>query len=129
MRTFRSGRSGFTCLKSNVSLLPSARNLSIRLEVNTCKLTVIVSSLFNAIADCSALHASLLPNGQPSSFPFMDSMEDNEDAWEDADEDDDAIVADADLEAGEGEDEGGEAGRIRSDFHSGGGPGARFRPY
>lgn len=28
-----------------------------------------------------------------------------------------------------GETNGGEAGRVRSDFHSGGGPGARFRPY
>jgi nucleotide-sensitive chloride channel 1A len=28
-----------------------------------------------------------------------------------------------------GDGQGGEAGRVRSDFHSGGGPGARFRPY
>jgi nucleotide-sensitive chloride channel 1A len=28
-----------------------------------------------------------------------------------------------------GDEQGGEAGRVRSDFHSGGGPGARFRPY
>jgi nucleotide-sensitive chloride channel 1A len=30
---------------------------------------------------------------------------------------------------GEANGEAGEAGRVRSDFHSGGGPGARFRPY
>lgn len=86
-----------------------------------------VEPLFQAMSDCSALHDSLLPNGQPSSFPFLDGDDDDEDgdgdegAWEDADE--------------EGGDQGvngtGEAngGRVRSDFHSGGGPGARFRPY
>ncbi|KAK8865882.1 hypothetical protein IAR55_001030 [Kwoniella newhampshirensis] len=72
--------------------------------------------LFQALSSCSALHASLLPNGEPSSFFGFNADDDDDDdgQWEDADEDDDG---------------GNGQGRVRSDFHSGGGPGARFRPY
>lgn len=88
-----------------------------------------VQPLFSALSSCSALHASLLPSGEPSSFGFFpsnDDIDDGEAEWSDADEEDDG------AQDGEGEGEGGEeggAGRVRSDFHSGGGPGARFRPY
>jgi nucleotide-sensitive chloride channel 1A len=77
-----------------------------------------VSPLFEALSDCSALHDSLLPSGETSSFPFFPGDDDDEE-YEDEDEEMD----------GEANGEGGEAGRVRSDFHSGGGPGARFRPY
>ncbi|WVQ85399.1 hypothetical protein IAT38_007564 [Cryptococcus sp. DSM 104549] len=71
--------------------------------------------LFQALSNCSALHDSLLPSGEPSSFFGFggdddDDFEGEDGQWEDADEE-----------------EG--PGRVRSDFHSGGGPGARFRPY
>lgn len=51
----------------------------------------------------------------------------------DGPDDDEDDVEDDDEEGGwedvaQGED-GGEGGRVRSDFHSGGGPEARFRPY
>ncbi|ORY28994.1 regulator of volume decrease after cellular swelling-domain-containing protein [Naematelia encephala] len=45
--------------------------------------------LFQALSDCSALHASLLPNGEPSSFfGFGDQMDgpDDQGDWEDDDE-------------------------------------------
>jgi nucleotide-sensitive chloride channel 1A len=42
--------------------------------------------------------------------------EDDDEGWED------------DMDQTEG-DSGVDGGRVRSDFHSGGGPGARFRPY
>jgi hypothetical protein len=71
-----------------------------------------VESLFGALSTCSALHDSLLPTGEPSSFfGFGDDGDDDDDgdaAFEDADE---------------------SGGRVRSDFYSGGGPGARFAPY
>lgn len=79
--------------------------------------------LYYALSDCSALHDSLLPNGQPSSFPFFDP-EDDDEAFQDADEDGDAAGEDTDMNG-----DGVNGGRVRSDFHSGGGPGARFRPY
>ncbi|WWD17933.1 hypothetical protein CI109_102378 [Kwoniella shandongensis] len=84
----------------------------VRIFLNESKL----EPLFQALSSCSALHASLLPNGEPSSFFGFsgdDDDEDNDGQWEDADEDQD----------GQGQ------GRVRSDFHSGGGPNARFRPY
>lgn len=86
---------------------------------------MVVQPLFDALATCSAINDSPNPNGQTSHFPFIDNDddEDNDEAWEDADED-----ADDQANGGEGA-VGGEGGRIRSDFHSGGGPGARFRPY
>jgi hypothetical protein len=88
-----------------------------RAACNDSGLTSPVQPLFNALSFCSALHDSLLPNGQTSTFPFFDNDdEDDNDAWEDGDA----------RMNGEG---GGEAGRVRSDFHSGGGPAARFRPY
>lgn len=74
------------------------------------KLTA-VQPLFTALSRCSALHESLLPDGTPNNFfGFADDSEDEEDDEED-----------------EGAD--GQIGRVRSDFHSGGGPEARFRPY
>lgn len=77
-----------------------------------CSVLTSVESLFQALSTCSALHASLLPSGEPSSFFGMDDDDDEEDgAFDDAD---DQPVA---------------AGRVRSDFHSGGGPEARFQPY
>ena len=75
-----------------------------------------VQPLFSALSQCSALHASRLPSGEESSFfGFGDSPDgpDDDEAFDDADEDG----------------EGGEGGRVRSDFHSGGGPESRFRPY
>lgn len=88
---------------------------------------ILVQPLFNALSFCSALHDSLLPNGQTSTFPFFDNDDDDDEgAWEDADEDGDARMNGPNGTNG---DAGGEAGRIRSDFHSGGGPAARFRPY
>lgn len=85
-----------------------------------------VETLFQALSACSALHASLMPNGEPSSFfgsgGFGDDDDDDEGEdgqWDDAEDPD----ADANGAAD------GTAGRVRSDFHSGGGPGARFRPY
>lgn len=76
-----------------------------------------VEGLFSALSACSALHDSVLPNGEPSSFfGFGDDDDD-----EDDEEGDDGAFDDA-------EDEGA-GGRVRSDFHSGGGPGARYRPY
>ena len=47
-----------------------------------------------------------------------------EDDWED-DEDD----GPADGDGADGPNEDGQSGRVRSDFHSGGGPEARYRPY
>lgn len=71
-----------------------------------------VQPLFAALSRCSALHASLLPDGTPNNFfGLADDSEDEEDG----DNDDDAAD--------------GEIGRVRSDFHSGGGPDARYRPY
>jgi nucleotide-sensitive chloride channel 1A len=61
------------------------------------------------------MHDSLLPSGEPSSF-F--GFGDDDDEYEDDDEDMDDNDAN-----------GSEAGRVRSDFHSGGGPGARYAPY
>lgn len=91
------------------------------------ELIVSVRPLFDALSFCSNLHDSLLPNGQTSHFPFFDNDdEDNDGAWEDADEDGD-IPMNGGGATGSGE--GGDAGRVRSDFHSGGGPAARFRPY
>ena len=75
-----------------------------------------VRPLFTALSECSALHASLLPNGDESSFFGF--------AGDDDDEDDDGAEAFEDAD-----EDGGEGGRVRSDFHSGGGPHARFRPY
>lgn len=77
-----------------------------------------MSPLFEALSDCSALHASLLPSGEPSSFPFFPPNEDG--TFDDEDDDEEDEWQDGDMENG---------GRVRSDFHSGGGPGARFRPY
>jgi nucleotide-sensitive chloride channel 1A len=73
-----------------------------------------VTPLFDALSACSALHASLLPSGEPSNFFGFADDDDDDDEWEDDQFDD------ADEPAG---------GRVRSDFHSGGGPGARFQPY
>jgi nucleotide-sensitive chloride channel 1A len=80
-----------------------------------------VNTLFQALSQCSALHQSLLPSGESSNFFGLpnDDDEDDDGAWEDA----------MDQDGGEGREEGGEGGRVRSDFLSGGGPGARFRPY
>ncbi|WRT64104.1 uncharacterized protein IL334_001033 [Kwoniella shivajii] len=95
----------------------------IRIFLNESKL----EPLFQALSSCSALHDSLLPNGEPSSFfgfggdddaEGYDDGQGQDGQWEDADEDD---------EDGNGNANG--AGRVRSDFHSGGGPQARFRPY
>ncbi|KLT41874.1 hypothetical protein CC85DRAFT_286116 [Cutaneotrichosporon oleaginosum] len=72
-----------------------------------------LTPLFDALSACSALHASLLPSGEPSNF-FGFADEEDDDEWEDDQFDD------ADEPAG---------GRVRSDFQSGGGPGARFQPY
>jgi nucleotide-sensitive chloride channel 1A len=92
--------------------------------------THTVPTLFQALSQCSALHDSLLPNGEPSSFfggmgdgfgTMPEGPDDDGEGWEDMENGDDA-----DANGGE-EGEGG--GRVRSDFHSGGGPGARFRPY
>ena len=84
-----------------------------------------VKDLFDALSRCSALHDSLLPSGEPSSFfgAFGD-MADGPDLSDDELDGDDEDV-DGDGQAG-GE---GEGGRVRSDFHSGGGPGARYTPY
>lgn len=76
-----------------------------------------MTSLFDALSACSALHASLMPSGEPSSF-F--GFEDDDDEWDEDAED--GAFDDADEEHHGG-------GRVRSDFHSGGGPGARFQPY
>ena len=59
-----------------------------------------------------------MPNGEPSSvFGFGDMADGPEDEeWEDEEEEEEQA-------------NGGEPGRVRSDFHSGGGPEARFRPY
>lgn len=67
-----------------------------------------------ALSNCSALHDSLLPSGEPSNF-FGFGMDDDED--------------DDDEEYDENDQDGASGGRVRSDFHSGGGPGARFQPY
>ena len=77
-----------------------------------------VQALFSALSQCSALHASLLPNGEPSSFFGFGDMGDGPEDEVDEEDDDDP----------EG-DEDGSGGRVRSDFHSGGGPEARYRPY
>lgn len=74
-----------------------------------------MDAVFNALSSCSALHASLLPSGEPSSFFGGGEWYGADGEFENADEEDD-------------EDEGS-GGRVRSDFHSGGGPGARFQPY
>lgn len=96
----------------------SKRKLHIELIVFTMELThlFIVEPLFQALSQCSALHASLLPNGEPSSFfGFAGDESEGEDGqWDDAPEDDDGVNG---------------PGRVRSDYHSGGGPEARFRPY
>nr|XP_019014979.1 uncharacterized protein I206_01067 [Kwoniella pini CBS 10737]OCF53760.1 hypothetical protein I206_01067 [Kwoniella pini CBS 10737] len=87
----------------------------IRIFLNESKL----ESLFSALSFCSALHDSILPNGQTSSFFGFN---------QDQDEDDD----DNDVEEGQWEDANEEQqgqGRVRSNFHSGGGPQSRFRPY
>ncbi|WWC86226.1 uncharacterized protein L201_001099 [Kwoniella dendrophila CBS 6074] len=81
-----------------------------------------LESLFQALSFCSALHDSVLPNGEPSSF-FGFGGEQDDDDEEDEDEDD-GQWEDADEDPN-----GNGAGRVRSDFHSGGGPQARFRPY
>lgn len=73
---------------------------------------ITVQPLFTALSRCSALHESLLPDGTPNNFFGLDDDDEEED-----DEDEE-----------EGQDDG-EIGRVRSDFHSGGGPEARFRPY
>ncbi|ORX34301.1 regulator of volume decrease after cellular swelling-domain-containing protein [Kockovaella imperatae] len=90
-----------------------------------------VQDLFNAMSHCSGLHDSLLPSGEPSSFfggfgDMPNGPEDEEDQYEDGDEEEQE--GDESRVGQPGEDEG-EAGRVRSDFHSGGGPGARYRPY
>lgn len=81
-----------------------------------------VEGLFAALSSCSALHDSLLPSGEPSSFGFFPAHDD----IDDEDEDDGGWEEDA-----EGQEDGGDGGpgRVRSDFRSGGGPQARFRPY
>lgn len=71
--------------------------------------------LFGALSRCSALHESLLPDGTPNNF--FGFAGDSDDEEEDDDDDE------------EEQGDGGEIGRVRSDFHSGGGPDARFRPY
>lgn len=75
-----------------------------------------------------------MPSGEPSSFPFFPPNEDG--SFDDADDDEWEDDADGDMENGNGNGNGNgsgtngeEGGRVRSDFHSGGGPGARFRPY
>lgn len=69
-----------------------------------------------------------MPSGEPSSFPFFPPNEDGsfDDGDDDEWEEDDGGDGDMQNGNGNGVDEGG---RVRSDFHSGGGPGARFRPY
>ena len=85
---------------------------------------------------CSALHDSLMPNGEPSSFfgfgdmadgpEYDDEYDDDEAGWEEVEGGD----ADGNGNGGdEHDDTGANGGRVRSDFHSGGGPGARFAPY
>lgn len=74
--------------------------------------------LFAALSRCSALHASLLPSGEPSSF-FGGGE------WYGADGEFDNAEGDEDDE----DDDEEHGGRVRSDFQSGGGPAARFRPY
>ncbi|WVQ97358.1 hypothetical protein IAU59_004470 [Kwoniella sp. CBS 9459] len=72
-----------------------------------------LEALFQALSSCSALHASLLPNGEPSSFfGFGDDDDDEYDdgQWEDAAEDDGTA----------------DGGRVRNGQN---GPSARFRPY
>lgn len=79
-----------------------------------------VSPLFEALSGCSALHDSLLPSGETSSFPFFPPGEEEDDEeWEEED----------DQSGGQANGNGNGDGRVRSGFHSGGGPGARFRPY
>ena len=85
---------------------------------------------------CSALHDSLLPNGEPSSFfgfgdmadgpEYDDEYDDEEAGWEEVEGGDEH-----DNDNNEDQQDGGgvSGGRVRSDFHSGGGPGARFAPY
>ncbi|WVF70565.1 hypothetical protein IAT40_005356 [Kwoniella sp. CBS 6097] len=74
--------------------------------------------LFQALSSCSALHASLLPNGEPSSFFGGFGGGDDDDEYDD------------DGEQGQWEDaaEDGTAdgGRVRNGQN---GPSARFRPY
>ena len=81
---------------------------------------------------CSALHENTVFPGQEGDggFGFFPSMPDGEGdgEWITADIIDNIDLDDEEEEEG-GEGEGGEGGRVRSDFHSGGGPGARFRPY
>lgn len=96
----------------------SQREWSCMLSLSLPGLIMTVRPLFSALSHCSGLHASLLPSGEPSSFfGFSDNPDGPEDEWEDADD------------AMEDAEEDTEGGRVRSDFHSGGGPGARFRPY
>ncbi|WVO17846.1 hypothetical protein L204_105544 [Cryptococcus depauperatus] len=59
-----------------------------------------LESLFQALSQCSALHASLMPNGEPQSF-FGDFAEDDENdgQWDDA-PDDDAPGGDGQNEPG-----------------------------
>lgn len=75
-----------------------------------------MTPLFDALSQCSALHASTLPSGEVSSFFGFGDDDDDDDEW---DETEDGAFEDAE--------EGG--GRVRSEFHSGGGPQARFQPY
>ena len=77
-----------------------------------------------------------MPNGEPSSFfgfgdmadgpEYDDEYDDDEAGWEEVEGGD----ADGDGNSGDEQDDAGaNGGRVRSDFHSGGGPGARFAPY
>lgn len=81
--------------------------------------------LFSALSQCSALHLSQIPPDQANSFFGFGDMDDGPDD-EDEDEDDDGEGGWEDVNGGDEEEQGG---RVRSDFHSGGGPEARFRPY
>ena len=68
----------------------------------------------------------MLPNGEPSSFfGFGDMAEGPDDEWEE----DEVDGGNGEGGDGDGDGDGADGGRVRSDFHSGGGPAARFRPY
>ncbi|SPO40325.1 uncharacterized protein PSFLO_05807 [Pseudozyma flocculosa] len=96
-----------------------------------------VDQLFEALSHCASLHPSAGGGGDGGSHPFSgfapfgtgdpDAMA-VDGAFDDADEDDDAIVADAQPTNGDGAGtaELSEAGRVRNDFQT---PDSRFRPY
>jgi nucleotide-sensitive chloride channel 1A len=109
------GRSGYTFPTRNV------RSILWRIDQRNLADDLPVQPLFSALSQCSALHLSQLPADQGNSFFGFGNMDDGSDDDEDGDWDD--------VENGQEEGPEGDGGRVRSDFHSGGGPEARFRPY